>query len=274
MRRCSRRTVFKAIDVLNEHLSQAATSQFLLELGPEVYRGVREEEVSVRKRMNDLMKFVDDHPAHNIEDGLLETAIIEKAVALLALHCYEDWWSEPDSRLPHIEEFKRALQQDGLAVSDGALLPALPADVGLPSVQSELMILLRKHGLETAEGHLDQALNAHVHGKWASANGQIRTFLEAVLDWIAMQLDPTAVTVGSGQPRRTKLSKNGFLSNDLNEWDNDGKGFINGLIRRLHPQGAHPGLSDEDDCTFRLHIVLITVALLLRRYDQIAPKCV
>ena len=271
MRRCSRRTVVKAIDVLDMYLSQAATSQFLLALGPEVNRGVRGEEVSVRKRMNDLMKFVDDHPVHNIEEGLLETAIIEKAVALLTLHCYEDWWSEPSSQLPHIEEFKRALQQDGFAVSDGALLPALPTDVGLPSVQSELSHLLQKHGLVTAEGHLDQALNAHVHGNWASANGQIRTFFDAVLDWIAMELDPTAKIVGSGQPRRAKLSKNGFLSRDLNEWDNDGKGFINGLVKRLHPQGAHPGLSDEDDCTFRLHIVLITVALLLRRYDQIAP---
>jgi hypothetical protein len=54
----------------------------------------------------------------------------------------------------------------------------------------------------------------------------------------------------------------------LNEWDDDGKGFINGLVKRLHPQGPHPGLSDEDDSTFRLHVVLLTATLLLRRFAR------
>ena len=41
---------------------------------------------------------------------------------------------------------------------------------------------------------------------------------------------------------------------------------FNGLFNRLHPEGNHPGLSDEDDSTFRLHIVIIVARLLLRRY--------
>jgi hypothetical protein len=89
-----------------------------------------------------------------------------------------------------------------------------------------------------------------------------------LLDGIAEHLDPTASTLGSGQLRRTKLAALEFLSIPLNEWNNDGKGFINGLVKRLHPQGAHPGLSDEEDCTFRLHVVLLTAALLLRRFDK------
>ena len=34
---------------------------------------------------------------------------------------------------------------------------------------------------------------------------------------------------------------------------------------RSHPSGSHPGLSDEDDCTFRLHLVLLVSRLLLQR---------
>lgn len=41
--------------------------------------------------------------------------------------------------------------------------------------------------------------------------------------------------------------------------------FSDGLIARLNPQGSHPGLSDQEDCTFRLHIVIITARLVLRR---------
>jgi hypothetical protein len=47
----------------------------------------------------------------------------------------------------------------------------------------------------------------------------------------------------------------------------NGLGFMNGLVKRLHPQGAHHGLSDESDSTVRLHMVLLTARLLLVRYD-------
>jgi hypothetical protein len=33
----------------------------------------------------------------------------------------------------------------------------------------------------------------------------------------------------------------------------------------LHTDGSHPGLSDEDHSTFRLHIVLVTARTFLRR---------
>jgi hypothetical protein len=39
-------------------------------------------------------------------------------------------------------------------------------------------------------------------------------------------------------------------------------------MRRLNPEGSHPGLSDDEDCSFRLNIVLLTASLLLRRYDR------
>ena len=42
-------------------------------------------------------------------------------------------------------------------------------------------------------------------------------------------------------------------------------GPANTSYRRLHSAGAHPGLSDQDDSTFRLHLVLLVARMLLRR---------
>jgi len=130
------------------------------------------------------------------------------------------------------------------------------------------MWVLDCHNFGTAKGHLEQAMENHARGNWAAANGQLRTFFDSLLDAMAERLDRTAANLSSGQARRSKLASLDFLSVPLNEWHNDGRGFINGSVKRLHPQGAHPGVSDDDDCTFRLQIVLLTAALLLRRLDK------
>jgi hypothetical protein len=67
------------------------------------------------------------------------------------------------------------------------------------------------------------------------------------------------------------LAQQGFLSQARNEWRQDGKGFIQGLFKLLHTQGSHPGLSDEDDSAFRLHVVLVTARSYLRRLATAVP---
>jgi hypothetical protein len=99
----------------------------------------------------------------------------------------------------------------------------------------------------------------HAKGHWAAANSQIRTFFDALFDGICERIDPTTKSLGSGQPRRTQLAAKGFLSRDLNEWADNGLGYINGLAKRLHPQGSHPGLSDPE------HHALDVVAVGQRR---------
>jgi hypothetical protein len=169
---------------------------------------------------------------------------------------------------PEEEVFRRALRHGGIYISSfEGMRRVLPADVRLPNAEDEITKLLEKHRFFIALGHMKQALDAHGRGNWAAANSQIRAFFDALLDEIAERLDPSAAALGSGQGRRTKLAAAGFLSRDLNEWDDNGLGFVNGLVKRLHPQGAHPGLSDEEDSTFRLHVVMPTVRLLLTRFD-------
>lgn len=114
--------------------------------------------------------------------------------------------------------------------------------------------------------HLDEAVEAHTRGDWAAANSQTRTFMESLFEQIAHHLDPTAAAAaGSSENRRALLAERGFLSKQRNEWTNDGKNYIGGLFKMLHTEGSHPGLSDEDRSTFRLHVALVTARTFLRR---------
>lgn len=169
--------------------------------------------------------------------------------------------------LPTAAAFLRAIERDGFTVSGGVLRRALPIDIGLPAAQSEIDQLLDKHGFVVPKGQLVQAIDAHARGNWAGANGQLRPFFEGLLDEIAARLDQPVGEPLHGHASRAKLASIGFLRRDLKEWDDDGRGFINGLMNRLHPEGPHPGLSGDQDSTFRLHVVLLTARLLLARFD-------
>ena len=141
----------------------------------------------------------------------------------------------------------------------------------LPEADNEINVLLDELNFTTAKGHLEQAIASHSNGHWAAANGQLRTFFEALFDNIALTIDNAhATTLPSGENRRQFLAKTQppFLVEPLGEWSNDGKNFVNGIFKRLHPEGPHPGLSKDEDCTFRLHIVLITARYFLRRAKQ------
>jgi hypothetical protein len=266
-RRFSRRTVIAAIELMESAMrTHAGLTRFLLKFGRDV--AARCDAGTLPDRFNHLIKFCDEQPDHRLDDAnLLVDEIVEKAVPLLPpIETAVSW--RPQAELPEqAVAFLRVLDQDGFTVTDGVLRRTLPASLNPPEAEDEVARLLTTHRFTVAKGHLNQAFTAHTGGHWASANSQIRSFLDGLLDEIAERIDPTAATLASGQPRRSKLAASGFLSRPLNEWDDNGLGFINGLIKRLHPHGSHPGLSDQDDSTFRLHTVLLTARLLLARFD-------
>lgn len=145
-------------------------------------------------------------------------------------------------------------------------------ELHLAPIEDEVVALLEKFRFSVAKGHYEQALSAYTRGEWAAANAQLRSFSESLFDSIAETLvdDKKNLPSDSHQRREmlaTKTSPSFFFSH-LNEWEIGGKGgFIQGFWRRLHPQGSHPGLSDEEDSTFRLQIVVIVASHYLRRLE-------
>ena len=153
------------------------------------------------------------------------------------------------------------------------LVRMLPLDVpelDFREAESEVMLLLERHGLTVAKGHLTRAISAFNRGEWSSANGELRNFYESYLNEIASSLGYTGS--GDGKAKRDYLGslQPSFLLVDYNEWNpnNQKPQYVQGLMSRMHPHGGHPGLSEEEDATFRLQISLVTARLFLRRFDQ------
>jgi hypothetical protein len=266
--RFGRSVVVAATNVLSDLLSHAKFSRLLLEW--ELDGNPRATSTGSKlDRANVLAKFAVDNPGTQTAEGPLADAIVEKAGSLwLERVAHADEFGSTAPTWESVEEFQRALGRDGFMLSSGGVRKRLPDVVDLPEAQDEVDALLEKHQLTEAKGHLDRARSAHGRGEWAAANAQLRTFVESLLDGIAERVDPAAAArPTSSNARRAMLANSTppFLLRDLNEWDDSGHGFVNGFIKRLHPQGSHPGLSDDEDCTFRLHIVLLTARLFLRR---------
>jgi hypothetical protein len=177
-------------------------------------------------------------------------------------------YSLPEECFP---DLVNALTRDGFVISDGHLARSLPSEIPVASQQDELVAMLDRFGFETAKGHYLQAVAAHSRGDWAAANSQLRSFIEELFDRIAERLVPGGIaSLASSENRRQALAARnvGFFMPALNEWAADGKGFIQGFWRRLHPQGSHPGLSDEQDSSFRLHMVILVAHHYLRRLSE------
>ena len=233
---------------------------------------------SKREGLNRLVRYSESEPeAQDLSGGNLFDSIVEGVIADVVPDVEERGidWIEPTRAT---QKLRRELQRDGFVLNEqrGTLQSALPDSVDLPAIDDEVHSLLARHGLATPVGHLDQAIDAHGRGNWAGANSQIRPFIESLFDEIAGILARAESSSGlpeGGHRRRQWLANlpRPFYGVDLNEWTHDGKGFLEAFYKRLHEQGPHPGLSNEEDSTFRLHLALLVARMLLRRLDARVP---
>lgn len=214
----------------------------------------------------------------NLARALVETAILapdsktqssewQKLVAGLRFDGFEiveievptsgrNLWSEPATKT------KRELRR---------MLPDDVPETDFREAANEIDTLLSQLNLPVAKGHLQQALSAFQRGEWSSANGELRNFYENYLNEIADALGYTGKD--DSKLRRDFLGADltpPFLLSDYNEWNanNQKPQYVQGLMSRMHPHGGHPGLSEEEDATFRLQISLITARLFLRRFKK------
>lgn len=151
------------------------------------------------------------------------------------------------------------------------MLPQDVPEIDFREAANEVEMLLDQLSMTVAKGHLQRALSAFQRGEWSSANGELRNFYENYLNEIADNLGFS----GSGDSKARRDFLGGgltppFLLADYNEWNanNQKPQYVQGLMSRMHPHGGHPGLSEEEDATFRLQISLVTARLFLRRFKQ------
>ena len=259
----SPRTVLAAIEAF-EFATNAQVENLALEYGLQDVPGGG----GIAKKESRLAKHLVDHPElQGYSGATLVHELIERAVQA---RCQSGWRGplDPAAALPRLVH---SLKQDGFLIQDYKLVRMLPEAVPVAAAQNELSRLLEKHAFGTAIGHLEQAMAAHARGDWAAANAQVRTFVEEVFDRIAERLSG-GVTEGlpTSHARREWLATctPPFLDPDLNEWEpGKGGGFVQGFWKRLHPDGSHPGLSDESDSSLRLHLVLIVIQHFMGRFD-------
>ncbi len=268
MPRYSRKTILSATDLL-EQAEHGAIDRFALEheiLGAYIDAG------STRDRANSLARFLLEHSEVEEEARNFTDVVVEKFVAEAIRNCTRYGEFNYATFCEQYANLNRALQRDGYTVEDGELRRSVPEALDLPRADDEVHTLLQRHGFDVPLGHLDHAISAHGRGEWAGANGQLRTSVEGLFDAIAQAI---AAHLRQAAPENGYASQQWlyrlnppFFEAGLNEWTDQGTGFINGFYRRPHPEGAHPGLSDEEDSTFRLHLVLLVTRLLLRRFEE------
>lgn len=260
----TRPTIMAAVAFLNERLTQAAFNHMVLRIGLE--NDIPSDTgQSVAKKADRLGRIVVQRPFDSVEtlEGRLSLAeaVVREAVAQMRREPFGDTEIS----------LARGLARDGYVVSFDAsdrpaLRAALPEELGLPMVDDEVHQLLKHFGFVEPLGHLDQGIEAHARGDWAAANAQFRTFLEGLFDDIARHCEGATKTDSlTSENRRQLLASIAFLAEDRNEWKPDGRSYLHGLFKMLHTDGSHPGLSDEDHSTFRLHVVLVTARTFLRR---------
>lgn len=263
----TRPTLIAAVELLEQH-SQARFNQMVLRLGLEDEIS-SSTSLSVANKCALLGRLViqrGEAVLDTLEGSMtLGEAVIRQAAQL----------AQKDATHVLQTALARGLARDGYVLTwddhgqNASIRASLPGEIQLPETDHEVHQLLKSFSFTTPLGHLDQAVEAHTRGDWAACNNQLRTFLESLFDDIARNVRPQeAGQRPSSESRRALLAEISFLAKDGNEWTPDGKNYINGLFKMLHTEGSHPGLSDEDHSTFRLHVVLVTARTFLRRLSN------
>lgn len=232
--------------------------------------GIEEYTISASNKENKAMaavRYLLDNPnAKGILGGDMAFEMVEEIIGIYADNTH--YYDKITGEFREYPKLKRLLLKDGFDIRNGQLVRLVDSTINYVENENLLCSLLDKYQFTTAKGHYTQATNAFTRGDWAACNSQIRTFVEELLCKLAEGI--TGNTFSDSHSARTALSQSSpkLFYPELNEWLNNGKGYFETFWKRLHPQGSHPGLSDEYDSMFRLNIVQISILEILRRYDE------
>jgi hypothetical protein len=263
----SRTTIVEAVSLLDNQ-PHSSIDRLIIRFGlEESISGVRQ--AYVKEKVNAVSSYLIEHQGlQGVNNSDLTREVIEFLVQNIP-DIDEDDCFEPSQ--DGYFKLRNSLARDGYRLNGGELRTILPEYIDLAKKENELELFLKRFDFTISRGHFEQAIAAHTRGAWAAANGQLRTFVESLFDEIAKRVIDENPLLSSSHNRREALAKAEppFFSELLNEWEVGSKGgFVQGFWRRLHPGGSHPGLSDEEDSTFRLHLVVLVAHHFLKRFNE------
>jgi hypothetical protein len=190
--------------------------------------------------------------------GLLEA---EGRTVDLARELVEERFASPSSgfltgpsRPP--DRLVGALRIDGYEVVEERLVATTPGPAALGSETSLLEETLQARGHNVAASHYRQAVDSYVDGRREASNGQLRSFLEALLLDLCERV--TGQRPGSPRGAIDRLRSAGAI-------DGEEADLLKGIVGVSNDRGAHAGLTDADEALFRLHFATSAARYLLAR---------
>lgn len=156
----------------------------------------------------------------------------------------------------HLLRLVEALQLDGFELIDERIVATTPAPAALAPEISLLEEELDARGFTAAAVHYRQAVDSFVDRREEASNGQLRSALEGVL----LELCHEATGRRPSDPRGAadRLRNAEFL-------DGDEAALFKGLVGVSNDNGAHAGLTSNDEALFRLHFTTAAIRYLLAR---------
>ena len=149
-----------------------------------------------------------------------------------------------------------SLALDGFEWGVDSLVPAMPVP-SQPSPQvSALERDLDGHGLQVAATHYRQAIDNFVDGNFEAANGQLRSFLEALF---------RGMGVSNGAQANVGANAAVLHLRNVGHLDDAECQFLRGLWAGAQDNGPHAGLSNEEEARFRLHASTAAARYILRK---------
>lgn len=189
--RFSRLTLFEAVESFGFR-TNASIEEFTLRFGIEECLpdsgGIEPKEVAIKRWLaehQDAIGPLGGPLAFEVIEYLLEQRLGRPTWS------YED--RDPEELFPRLV---RALRMDGYEIEGTSLIRIVPSEVDIQEAESRLEALLTQYDFPVAAGHLRQAREAYSRGSWASANSQLRSFVEDL--FMAMALKEGCPSVESG----------------------------------------------------------------------------
>lgn len=198
---------------------------------------------NILRRSTDLIAAVLDNPDQRAAEANLRE-IIDRSV-----------------RTDHLRQLANGLMTslaaDGYEWGDGRLVPAMPAPAPVAGEVTALEAELQARNFTVAGNHYRQAVDNFADGNFEACNGQLRSFLEGTIK-------EAARLAGQTQDAGPDACLQ-YLRRDAQVLNDDEWNLFRALWAGVQNNGAHAGLTNEEEARFRMHTATAAGRYLLKK---------